>query len=96
MTLKPALHVGVLAGGVVIADPMDLQIGENGLIEEAEKLEPFLMAVPLLAQTVHLPVSGIQGSEQRRRAIAPVIMRHGLAGTGFERQARLRTVEAWI
>src|SRR5215472_7944682 len=65
----------------------------NGLIDEAEKLEPFLVAVPLLAQTEDLAVSGIQGGEQRRGAIALVIMRHGWATSGFERQAGLGTIK---
>src|SRR5215831_6148640 len=65
----------------------------NGLIDEAEELEPFLVTVPFLAQTEHLTISGIQGGEQGRRAIALVIMRHSLATSGFERQAGLGAVK---
>jgi hypothetical protein len=46
MSRQPALYLGVLMGG-------------NGLVDQAKKLEPFLMAMPLLAQTKDLAVGGI-------------------------------------
>jgi hypothetical protein len=60
---QPALHFGdfgVLMGGVVIADQAKLQIGRDGLVDETEKLEPFLMTMPFLAQAKDLPVGRIQ------------------------------------
>ena len=40
---QPALHFGVLMGGVVIADQVKLPIGRDGLVDQAEKLEPLLV-----------------------------------------------------
>ena len=42
---QPALHFGVLMGGVVIADQVQLPVGRNGLVDETEKPKPFLMAM---------------------------------------------------
>jgi len=35
---QPALHFGVLMGGVVIADQVKLPVGQDGLVDEAENL----------------------------------------------------------
>jgi len=48
---QPALHFGVLMGGVVIADQVQLPVGGDGLVDQAEKLEPFLVAIALLTRT---------------------------------------------
>lgn len=73
---QPALHFGVLMGGVVIADQVQLSVGRNGLVNQAEKLEPFLMAMPLLTKAKDLAVGRIQRGKQSGRAVALVIMRH--------------------
>jgi hypothetical protein len=46
--------------GVVIADQVQLSVGGDGVVDQAEKLEPFLMAMPLLAQAKDFIVGGIQ------------------------------------
>ena len=47
---QPALHSGVLMGGVVITDQVELPVGRDGLVDQAEKLEPLLVPMALLAQ----------------------------------------------
>jgi hypothetical protein len=59
----------VLVGAVVVKDHVELEIDRNGLINQAQELESFLMSMPLLAQTEHLAVGSIEGCEQRRRPI---------------------------
>src|SRR5208283_281035 len=71
---QPALHFGVLMGGVVIADQVELSVGRDGLVDQAEKLEPFLMAMPLLAQPKDFTVGRIQRSKQSGCAVAFVVM----------------------
>ena len=43
MTRKPAPHFGMFMGGIVIADQVQLPVGGDGLVDEAEKLEPLLV-----------------------------------------------------
>ena len=44
-------------GGVVIADQVQLPVGGDGLVDEAEKLEPLLVPMALLAQACLLYTS---------------------------------------
>jgi hypothetical protein len=62
---QPELHFGVLVSSVVIADQVELPVRRNGLVDETEKLEPFLMAKPLLAQAKDLTVGRIQRGKKR-------------------------------
>ena len=59
-------------------------------VEEADEL---LMGVLLHAATEHHAVEDVEGGEQGGRAVALVIVGHGSALAGFERQARLGAVE---
>src|SRR2546426_8993152 len=73
---QPALHFGVLMGGVVIADQVQLPVGWDGLVDQAEKLEPFLVPMPLLAQAKDLAVGCVQRGKQSGGAASVVIFRH--------------------
>src|SRR5208282_6593824 len=86
MPCQPAPHLGVLMGGVVIADQVKLAVERNGLVDQTEKLEPFLMAMPLLAQAEDLAVGRIQRGEQSGGAVAFVVVRHGGAASALQRQ----------
>jgi hypothetical protein len=56
--VEPPLDCWVLVGGVVVADDVDLIFGGYGLIDQAQKLQPLLMAMPLLAQAIDLQTVG--------------------------------------
>ena len=49
MPRQPALHFGMFMGGIVIADQVQLPVGGDSLVDEAEKLEPLLVPMALLA-----------------------------------------------
>src|SRR5215470_4159120 len=66
----------------------------HGLVEQAQKLEPFLVAMAFLTKPVHLAVGRIEGSEKSSRAIAFVIVCHGLATPTLERQSGLGTIQS--
>ena len=51
------------------------------------------MAMPLLAQPVDFPGRRIEGSKQRGRAVALVIVRHGGAAAFLHREAGLCAVQ---
>ena len=42
---QPALDFGMLVGGVVVADQVELPIQRDGLVDQTEKVEPFLVAM---------------------------------------------------
>ena len=65
MACQPALHFGMPMSRVVIADQVQLPVGRNRLVDQTEKLEPFLMAMPLLAKAKDLAVGRIQRGEQK-------------------------------
>ena len=94
MPRQPALHFGMFMGGVVIADQVQLPVGGDGLVDEAEKLEPLLVPMALLAQAKDLAVGRIQRGKQCGRAVAFVVVRHGGAASALQRQAGLSTVES--
>src|SRR5581483_4236845 len=69
-------------------------MGRHGLVEQAPKLEPFLMAVSFLTKAVDRTIGRIQRGEQSRRAVTFVVMGHGLAATALERQSRLGAIQS--
>jgi len=91
---QPALYFGMLMGGVVIANQVELPVRRDGLIDQTEKFEPFLVAMLLLAQAKDFAVGRIQRGKQSGGAVAFVIMRHGRAAPALQRQTRLGTVQS--
>src|SRR6266536_6522852 len=64
MPCQPALHFRMFMGGIVIADQVQLPVGGDGLVDAAEKLEPLLVPMALLAQAKDLAVGRIQRGKQ--------------------------------
>src|ERR1017187_4585220 len=60
MACQPAPHFEMPMSGVVIADQVQLPVGRNRLVDQTEKLEPFLMAMPPLKKAKDLAVGRIQ------------------------------------
>jgi hypothetical protein len=90
---QPALHPFLLVRRVVVADQIDLLVGRNSLIDHAQKPQPLLMTVFLLAQAKDLAAGDIQRSEQGGCAVALVVMGHRLAAAFLESQAGLRAIQ---
>ena len=49
MPVQPALNPRMLVRGVVVADDVDCPVGDHGLVDQAQELQPLLMTMPLLA-----------------------------------------------
>ena len=90
---QPLLHLGMLVGSVVIQDDVDDLAGRDLPLHGIEELDEFLMAMAFHAAAEHRAVQDIEGGEQRRGSVALIIMGHGRAFAGLQRQARLRAVE---
>jgi hypothetical protein len=69
-------------------------VHRHGLIEQAQELEPFLVTMPFLTKAVDLAIGCIESGKQRRRAIAFVVVRHGLAATALERESGLGAIQS--
>ena len=68
---------------VVVADDMNLLILGHGIVDLTQELQPFLMAVSLLALAIHLAIGDVQRGEQGGCAVALVVGRHGCATAGL-------------
>ena len=80
-------------GGVIVEDHVDdlsrRDLGLDG-VEEADEL---LMAMALHVAADHRAVENVEGGEQRRRAVALVVVGHRAGAALFQRQPRLGAVE---
>jgi hypothetical protein len=59
VTVQPADDLLVFMRGIVIADQVDMFFLGDGLVNQAEKLQPLLMPVSLLAEAEDLAVKGV-------------------------------------
>ena len=50
--VQPALYTRMLVRGIVVADDVDLLLRVDRLIDQAQTLQPLVMTMPLLTQTV--------------------------------------------
>jgi len=69
VALQPSLDLGIFVGGVVVHDHMDLLALRDHIIDAAQKLQPFLMAMPVVAHREHLTFERIQGRKERGGAL---------------------------
>jgi len=94
MAAEPALDLGVLMGGVVVHDHVDLLFGRDDVVDDAQKLQPLLVAVPVLAHGDDIALHSIQSGEQRRGAVALVVVSHRAAASLLHRQTRLSPIQS--
>ena len=93
MTGQPFDDVGMLVGGVIVDDGVDELAGGDRPLHGVEEADEVLMAMLGHAAPDHGSIEDIERREQRRRAIALVIVGHRPALAGLDRQARLGAVE---
>src|SRR5512144_2552416 len=73
---------------------MDQLAGRDVALETVEEANELLVPVALHALPDHRAVEHVHGSEQRRRAVADVVVRHRAGPPLLHRQAGLRAVES--
>ena len=72
-------------GRVVIQNDVDGLVGRQLGLEGVEEADELLMAVTLHVAPDHRASEDVQGGEQRRGAVALVVVGHGRAPTALER-----------
>ena len=93
MAGEPSLHLGMLVGRVIVDDRVDDLAGRDRRIDGVEEADELLMAVALHVAADDGAVEYIEGGKQRGGVVALVVMGHGAAFAGLERQAGLGAVE---
>ena len=78
VTGKPSLNFGMFVRSVVVHDQMQFLVLGSGVVEQPQELQPFLVPVPLLADTNDRPIQGVQGGKQCGGTVALVIVGHRL------------------
>ena len=84
---------GVFVGGVIVENHVDRLVGRDLALDSVEEADEFDMAVALHAAADHRSVQHAEHGEQGGGAVALVIVCHGLAAPGLDRQSGLGAVE---
>ena len=90
---QPTLHCLGLVGGVVVEDQVQVEVGRGLLVDQPQEADELGGAMAEHALADHRARLHVEGCEQRRRAMALVVVRHGRAPTALHRQPRLGAVE---
>ena len=93
MAGEPGPHLGMLVGGVVVDDDVDDLSGRDLGFDGVEEADELLMPVALHAAADHGAVEHVERGEQRRGAVALVVVGHGAGAALLHRQAGLGAVE---
>src|SRR5947209_4226190 len=90
---QPALNGRRLMSAIVVEDEMNIQCGWHFGINLVEELTELKRTVPTMKLTDDFASLGVEGSKQRGRAIARVIMSPAFGLTGAHGQNRLRAIQ---
>ena len=86
-------HLRMLVGGVVVEDDVDELAGRHLRFDGVEEADELLMAMALHAAADDLAFEHVERGEQRRGAVALVVMGHRAGAALLHRQAGLGAVE---
>jgi len=81
-------------GGGVVEHRVDRLVGRDRALDGIEEADEFAVAVALHAAANHRAVKHAECGEQRGGAMRLVIVCHGLAAAGLDRQPGLGAVES--
>ena len=93
MAFEPSPNIGMLVGGVVVDDGVDHLARGNLLLDDIEEANKLLMAMALHGAADHRAVEDVHRGEQRRRAVALIVVRHGSGAALLQRQSGLRSIK---
>src|SRR5512139_873243 len=90
---KPCPHLGVLMGGVVINNQMNVQISGHIVVNMSEKGQKLLMSVPGFALREDFAGGDVKRRKQGGGAVADVVVRNPFDVSEPHRQHRLGPVQ---
>ena len=90
---EPVTDFRVLVGGIVVEHGMDELAGRHLSFDGFQEADEFLVGVLLHAAPQHPAVQYVEGGEQGGGPVALVVVGHGPAFAGLERQSGLGAVE---
>ena len=90
---QPRTHLGVLGGGVIVHDEMDVERRRDTRVDVSQERQKLQMAMPGLAWREDLAMLHVQGGKGRGRAVPGVPVRHPLDVPERQRQARVGTLQ---
>ena len=93
MAIQPSADLALLVGRVVVKDGVHGVVLRKLGLDGVRKADELLMAVTLHVAPDHRAVEDVERREQRRGAIALVILGHSRATPTLERHAGLGAVE---
>ena len=93
VTFEPSSNIGMLMGGVVVDDGVDGLSHGNLFLDDIEETDELLMTMALHVAADHRAVEDVHRGEQRRRAVALVVVRHGPGAALLQRQSGLGAIE---
>ena len=93
MVFEPSANIGMM-GGVIVDDGVDRLSNGNGVfLDDIEEANELLMAMALHVAADHRAVEDVHRGEQRRRAVALIVVRHGSGAALLQRQSGLCAVK---
>jgi intracellular sulfur oxidation DsrE/DsrF family protein len=90
---QPSQNGGMLVSGVVVENDVDGFSGWDLGVDGVEKAYELLVAVTLHAAANHLALQHVERREERRRAVALVIVGHSSGAAFLQGKAGLRAVQ---
>ena len=90
---QPGADLRMLVGRVVVDDEMEVEVVRHVGLDVLQETQQLLATVTGFALRHDLPVGDVEGSEQRRRPLANVVVGNALDVDQTERQHRLTPFE---
>jgi hypothetical protein len=90
---EPSLHLGRLVRTVVVEDEMHVEVLFHAPVDALQEADELGRAMSRQALADHFAALHVERGEQRRRAVALVVVRHRRGAALLERQARLRAIQ---
>src|SRR5215203_1703897 len=84
---EPSADLGMLVGGVVIDNQVQVQIRRGLAVDLIEEADELLVPVSAHALADHPPIQHVEGGEQGRRAVALIVVRYRLGAPGSHGQS---------
>src|SRR5829696_8889784 len=90
---EPSADLGMLVGGVVINNQVQVQVRRGSAIDLVEEADELLVPMSTHALADHSPIQHVERGEQVCRAVALIVVGHCLAAPTLHWQFGLSAIE---